>query len=116
MLKNLEEVGCKVDKKHFQCMPCDNTRSGGFSPEHGILLCQNRFFSKAHQEDTMVHEMIHMYDHCRFKVDWNNCKHHACSEVCFPFLFIMSASLIVDLIFNCDMNYYYYYIIKGSSG
>ncbi|CAG8580121.1 9109_t:CDS:2 [Dentiscutata heterogama] len=81
MLKNLEEAGCKPDKKHFKCLPCDNTRSGGFSPDHGIMLCQNRFSSKRHIEDTMVHEMIHLYDHCRFKVDWNSCLHHACSEV-----------------------------------
>ncbi|CAG8601386.1 11403_t:CDS:2 [Cetraspora pellucida] len=81
MLKNLEDAGCKPDKKHFKCLPCDNTRSGGFSPDHGIMLCQNRFYSKRHVEDTMVHEMIHLYDHCRFKVDWNSCYHHACSEV-----------------------------------
>ncbi|CAG8568946.1 11741_t:CDS:2, partial [Scutellospora calospora] len=76
-----KDAGCKPDKKHFKCLPCDNTRSGGFSPDHGIMLCQNRFTSKRHIEDTMVHEMIHLYDHCRFKVDWNSCYHHACSEV-----------------------------------
>jgi inner membrane protease ATP23 len=32
-------------------------------------------------EDTMAHELIHAFDHCRFKVDWNNLRHHACSEV-----------------------------------
>ncbi|GES76820.1 mitochondrial inner membrane protease ATP23 [Rhizophagus clarus] len=58
MLKSLEEAGCKIDKRHLQCKPCDESRSGGFSPDHGILLCQNRF-----------------------KVDWNNCLHHACSEI-----------------------------------
>ncbi|PKY39350.1 hypothetical protein RhiirA4_351930 [Rhizophagus irregularis] len=81
MLKSLEEAGCKIDRRHLQCKPCDESRSGGFSPDHGILLCQNRFFSKKHQEDTMVHEMIHLFDHCKCKVDWNNCLHHACSEV-----------------------------------
>lgn len=81
MLENLKKVGCPLSKDHLQCMPCDASRSGGFSPDHGILLCQNRFFSKGHQEDTMVHEMIHMYDHCRFNVDWSDCRHHACSEV-----------------------------------
>jgi hypothetical protein len=29
----------------------------------------------------MLHEMIHLYDHCRFNVDWSNLRHHACSEV-----------------------------------
>lgn len=32
-------------------------------------------------EDTLVHELVHMYDHCKFKVDWSNLRHHACSEV-----------------------------------
>ena len=32
-------------------------------------------------EHTLVHELVHMYDQCTFKVDWNNLRHHACSEV-----------------------------------
>ncbi|KAL0952193.1 hypothetical protein HGRIS_008803 [Hohenbuehelia grisea] len=58
-------------------------KSGGFSPEAGaIVLCAGQFFSKAHMENTLVHELVHMYDHCRFKVDWNDLRHHACSEAC----------------------------------
>jgi hypothetical protein len=33
-------------------------------------------------EDTIVHEMIHAFDHCRFDVKWLDLRHHACSEVC----------------------------------
>lgn len=32
-------------------------------------------------EDTLTHELVHMYDHCKFNVDWKNLRHHACSEV-----------------------------------
>ena len=32
-------------------------------------------------EHTIVHELVHMYDQCMFRVDWNNLRHHACSEV-----------------------------------
>ena len=32
-------------------------------------------------EDTLTHELVHMYDHCKFNVDWRNLRHHACSEV-----------------------------------
>lgn len=32
-------------------------------------------------EDTLAHELVHAFDHCRFKVDWGNLRHHACSEV-----------------------------------
>ncbi|KAG8833940.1 Mitochondrial inner membrane protease atp23 [Serendipita sp. 399] len=29
----------------------------------------------------MAHEMIHMYDHAKFKADLTNLRHQACSEV-----------------------------------
>jgi inner membrane protease ATP23 len=36
-----------------------------------------------------VHELVHMYDHTKFKVDWTNLRHHACSEVsAFWFLYV----------------------------
>ncbi|EJT47351.1 hypothetical protein A1Q1_03822 [Trichosporon asahii var. asahii CBS 2479] len=80
MLKQLRLAGCEFPASAMQCHPCDETRVGGFSPEHGILMCQNRFMNKKHMEDTLAHEMIHAFDHCRFKVDWSNLRHHACSE------------------------------------
>ncbi|KAI9314211.1 peptidase M76 [Dichotomocladium elegans] len=80
MVDSLRKIGHELKRDDFMCAPCDATRSGGFSPEDGILLCQNRFNSKTHQEHTMVHEMVHLYDHHKFKVDWLNLRHHACSE------------------------------------
>lgn len=32
-------------------------------------------------EDTLAHEMIHAYDHVRFKVDHSNLRHMACTEI-----------------------------------
>ncbi|OBZ79176.1 Mitochondrial inner membrane protease ATP23 [Grifola frondosa] len=82
MLKHLKLSGCDVSSADLICSPCDFTRSGGFSPEAGaVVLCQGKFFSKVHMEDTLVHELVHMYDHCKFKVDWYNLRHHACSEI-----------------------------------
>ncbi|KAI7883668.1 hypothetical protein K492DRAFT_235197 [Lichtheimia hyalospora FSU 10163] len=81
MIDHLKKVGHDMKRDHFICAPCDPTRSGGFSPQDGILLCYNRMNSKTHQEHTMVHEMVHLYDHHKFKVDWLNLRHHACSEV-----------------------------------
>ena len=73
---------CEVPKLNVLCAPCDLTRSGGFTPDPGaVILCSGHFFSEAHMEHTLVHELMHMYDHCRFKIDWNNLRHHACSEV-----------------------------------
>ncbi|KAG9033063.1 Mitochondrial inner membrane protease atp23 [Tulasnella sp. UAMH 9824] len=82
MLKHLQQAGCNLTTDHIHCQPCNLTRAGGFSPEKGILLCQDGFWSKNHMEDTLVHEMVHMYDHVKFKVDWKDLRHHACSEDC----------------------------------
>lgn len=81
MMKHLNALGANVTGDHIHCQPCMQTRAGGFSPEGGILLCQDSFWSKSHMEDTLVHELIHMYDHAKFNVDWKNLRHHACSEV-----------------------------------
>ncbi|KAJ1979725.1 Mitochondrial inner membrane protease atp23 [Dimargaris xerosporica] len=97
MLDELEKNGCKFTRKHIQCMECDETRSGGFGPNHGVQLCYNRFLSKAHMEDTLAHELIHAYDYCRFNVDFSNCYHHACTEV-------RAASLSGDCRFLREIN------------
>ncbi|KAJ3375181.1 Mitochondrial inner membrane protease atp23 [Allomyces arbusculus] len=81
LMQHLEAAGCGFSRKHFICQPCDPTRSGGFSPEYGVVLCENQLVSKAHIEDTMAHELIHALDHCRAKLDWDNCLHHACTEI-----------------------------------
>ena len=81
MRQQLEKVGCKLDESHFLCSNCDLSRSGGFIPSHGILLCQNRLLSKQHLEDTITHELIHAFDHCTTTIDWNDCRQLACSEI-----------------------------------
>jgi inner membrane protease ATP23 len=82
MLKHLKLAGVDCTLAHIPCLPCDLTRSGGFSPEAGaVVLCQGNFLNKKHMEHTLVHELTHMYDHAVFKVDWSNLRHHACSEV-----------------------------------
>lgn len=80
--KHLALLGCPISNSHVLCAPCERTRAGGFGPDAGaVLLCQNRMMDKTHMEDTIVHELIHMYDHCRFKVDWYNLRHVACTEI-----------------------------------
>ncbi|KAL7747274.1 Mitochondrial inner membrane protease atp23 [Sorochytrium milnesiophthora] len=81
MLQHLEAAGCPFTRRNMICQPCDATRSGGFAPEYGVVLCENRFISKSHMEDTLTHELIHALDHCRAKLDWSNCRHHACTEI-----------------------------------
>jgi mitochondrial inner membrane protease ATP23 len=82
MLKHLKLSGADVTPTHIPCLPCDLTHSGGFSPDAGaVVLCQGNFLNKKHMEHTIVHELLHMYDHAVFNVDWSDLRHHACSEV-----------------------------------
>ncbi|KAF8167221.1 metalloprotease ATP23 [Crassisporium funariophilum] len=82
MLKHLKLSGCEVPPPNILCAPCGQLSSGGFVPEPGaVILCAGKFMHDQHMESTITHELIHMYDHCRFKVDWQNLRHHACSEI-----------------------------------
>ena len=56
-------------------------QGGGFSPDHGILICANEMRNQGHLEDTLAHEMVHAWDHLRWKVDWSDLRHAACTEV-----------------------------------
>uniref|UniRef100_A0A0W0EZP0 Mitochondrial inner membrane protease ATP23 n=1 Tax=Moniliophthora roreri TaxID=221103 RepID=A0A0W0EZP0_MONRR len=91
MLKHLRLSGCQVPETNIFCGTCEMTpvagggvvaHAGGFIPEPGaVKLCAGHFFNKKHMEHTMAHELVHLYDQCKFNVDWNNLRHHACSEI-----------------------------------
>ena len=101
MLKHLKQSGAGVTSDDIVCAPCDFARAGGFNPAGVIVLCQDKFMSKGHMEDTMVHELVHMYDHVKFKVDWDNLRHHACSEAslnCVLHPLVLTSSLRFELI------------------
>jgi inner membrane protease ATP23 len=75
------KLGGDLNDKNILCRMCTNEQSGGFSLDHGILLCANKFRNRGHQEDTMAHEMVHAWDHLKFKVENDNLRHQACLEV-----------------------------------
>ncbi|EMR11780.1 hypothetical protein PNEG_00207 [Pneumocystis murina B123] len=79
--KHLDSLKSGLSLNDILCVPCDEMKSGWFDSSKGIFLCQNKIWSKSHMEDTLVHEMIHAYDHAKFVVDKNNLRHHACSEI-----------------------------------
>ena len=82
MFQQLKHIGSKVTPDHLVCTPCGELQAGGFLPTSGaIVLCQGKFIHKKHMESTIVHELVHLYDQSKFKVDWDNLRHHACSEV-----------------------------------
>lgn len=81
MKDQIEKVGGEISSHNVFCDHCDDFKAGGFHPKYGILVCQNHVKSRSHLEDTLAHEMVHYYDNTKFKVDWMNLKHHACSEI-----------------------------------
>lgn len=91
MREKIEALNGRVDGDNIRCRRCPawltedggiHGQSGGFSPDHGILLCANHLRDRSKLEDTLAHEMIHAWDHLRWKVDYDgNLKHAACTEI-----------------------------------
>ncbi|KAI5965286.1 ATP23 [Candida pseudojiufengensis] len=67
--------------KYIQCKTCDFSKGGGFDPKFGIVLCSNWIRSKWQLEDILTHELIHLYDYMKFNLNYNNLRHHACTEI-----------------------------------
>ncbi len=91
--ERVRELGGELDAANVVCRRCParltddgavRRQSGGFSPDHGILVCSNEIRDRRHLEDTLAHEMVHAWDHLRWNVDWvgdKDLKHAACTEV-----------------------------------
>lgn len=92
MRKNIEALNGDLNAGNVICRRCPTRRDkdgnwirqgGGFNPEFGILICANEMRDRKHLEDTLSHEMVHAWDHLRWKVNWDDLRHAACSEVCY---------------------------------
>ena len=90
MLERMENLGCAIPSNFVRCETCESESIiGHFDPlsqKKGVKLCEDvleKFpvLGQRHVTRTVVHELVHAYDHCRAKVDWLNCYHHACSEI-----------------------------------
>jgi hypothetical protein len=98
MVDAIGRAGCPLSAPDIQCQCCTGAVGGGFDPAtRRVILCENGLQGAAHAETTLVHELVHAFDDCRakvspafcplrkcnilYKVDWNNCVHHACSEI-----------------------------------
>ena len=44
-------------------------------------MCQNSARAEGMIQGVLTHELIHMFDYCRHKLDLNNVKHLACTEI-----------------------------------
>ncbi|EON66182.1 mitochondrial inner membrane protease atp23 [Coniosporium apollinis CBS 100218] len=79
--EQINELGQDINSENVRCKRCTTRQSGGFDSEYGILLCANQLRNRGHVEDTMAHEMVHAWDHLRFKVERGNLRHAACTEI-----------------------------------
>ncbi|XP_076751351.1 mitochondrial inner membrane protease ATP23 homolog [Xylocopa sonorina] len=83
MLAALKSSGCEVDLgRHISCEVCEKEVTGGYDPKlNQIIICQNTCRTKNRVQSTLSHELIHMFDFCRNKLDLNNIDHLACTEI-----------------------------------
>ncbi|GAX74907.1 hypothetical protein CEUSTIGMA_g2353.t1 [Chlamydomonas eustigma] len=82
LMEAMREAGCEVGRDYFKVVKCDTQTGGGFSIQHGVVLCYNQLQTNADVQSTMVHELLHAYDYCRNpNMDFADCKQHACSEI-----------------------------------
>ncbi len=90
ILDAIENLGCPLPKNFFSCRSCEEQQiSGGIMIDvvegkpavPKIVICEDKFVEIETFENTLIHELIHAYDICRAKIDFQNCVQHACTEV-----------------------------------
>jgi len=85
MSDNIRRLGGDLNSSNIRCRTCKTGQLGGFDHKYGIMLCANYVEKQSMLEDVMAHEMVHAYDHLRFKTQLDHStdlKQIACSEVC----------------------------------
>ncbi len=88
LLAALTRSGCPLSEsnawRHLVCEECSPAVEGGFDAENNqVVICQKRVVDDDRAEAVLTHELVHMYDFCTAKVDFNNVRHLACTEVRF---------------------------------
>lgn len=82
---NIRTLGGELDQTNIRCRTCKTGMLGGFDHRYGIVLCANWVEKRSMMEDVLAHEMVHAWDHLRFKTDLghqSSLREVACSEVC----------------------------------
>ncbi len=84
---NIQKLGGEMGRQNIHCRTCrgeEEKMQAGFDHNYGIKICANRVDKRSIMEDVLAHEMVHAYDHLRFKtnlMEEGDLKHAACSEV-----------------------------------
>ena len=83
LLNSLSSHGCPFDfDRHVSCELNDKNIRGGFDGSTcQIILFPENLHSLKEFCTIFEHELIHAYDYCRTKIDFNNPYHLACTEI-----------------------------------
>ncbi|XP_041348274.1 mitochondrial inner membrane protease ATP23 homolog [Gigantopelta aegis] len=83
MMRALKSRGCEVNlRRHISCEKCLQRVNGGFDPTTSqIVVCQNTATKRSILCSVLAHELIHAFDLCRAKLDFENLEHLACTEI-----------------------------------
>lgn len=87
MNDNINKLGGDMGPHNVHCRTCTDPREkmhAGFDYKYGIKICANYVQDKKTMEDVLAHEMVHAFDHLRFKTNLSaedDLRHAACSEV-----------------------------------
>lgn len=78
----IEKAGGVMPERFVDCRLLSTPTLGGYSPDEGkVVLNYQLNLSQSDVNRTVVHELIHAYDHTRVEMNYNDCRHIACTEV-----------------------------------
>lgn len=85
LFRAMGRLGCVVDPRAFiSCVHCPAHASGAAHIHDDmthVLMSANGIRSYDQFETVLTHELIHVFDHCKYELDTTNVRHHACTEV-----------------------------------
>jgi hypothetical protein len=67
---------------HVSFVDCISDKRGYYSSTtRRISLCKGHMNSAKDFHDVLSHELMHMYDHCAFNINWYDIRQVVCSEI-----------------------------------
>lgn len=83
LLKSMDDSHCTLPRDFVRCIPQPALASlGQYIPDKNrIFLNSIHANNMKNVQRTVLHELIHAYDHCRVNMDYSSCAHLACTEV-----------------------------------
>ena len=102
LLRRISSLGCALPADPILCEDAFRGAPllGGYDPARGVVVMNpgvpSASLNQAEWTRTIVHELVHAYDHCRAELSPTNCAHLACTEV-------RAANLSGDCDFGVDV-------------